>query len=302
MAAVEERIECDLELGDARGVVPELEVLAREHPLREQLWAKLMLALYRTGRQADALRAFASARRALVDTLGVEPGAELRDLERRILQQDASLFGPSGSRGADDRPPPETRRRAGGVLLVDDHPMWRETVEGILERAGHRVVGVAGSISEAVKAAGMSPPDVVVMDVDLPDGNGADAVRAILRAAPNASVLMLTASSAPDHVLRAVEAGAIGYLLKDATGAALVEAVDRALSGEPVLTGPLASVVLRELRSRGPAGDRLDARDRRVLRLLSEGRSTTDIARDVGVPEPELMAMLTAIVDRLQGR
>jgi predicted ATPase/DNA-binding SARP family transcriptional activator len=96
--ATEERIEADLALGRHTRLVAELTSLVREHPLRERLRAQLMLALYRSGRQADALAAFQEARRTLVDELGVEPGAELRELNRRILNQDAGLAAPKARR------------------------------------------------------------------------------------------------------------------------------------------------------------------------------------------------------------
>jgi predicted ATPase/DNA-binding SARP family transcriptional activator len=102
LAAVEDRIDAELATGGHAGVVGELEQLTHEHPLRERLWAQLVLALYRCGRQADALRAFQDARRRLVDELGIEPGAELRRLEAAVLAQDPSLDPPATSRRAAD--------------------------------------------------------------------------------------------------------------------------------------------------------------------------------------------------------
>jgi YVTN family beta-propeller protein len=118
LVAVEERIESELQLGSDRSLVPELEALVAEHPLRERLRAHLMLALYRSGRQADALAAYAEARSVLVEQLGVEPGPELQDLQHRILAHDAGL-GP-----LQRRPFARVNHRgswlllAGGVLLA----------------------------------------------------------------------------------------------------------------------------------------------------------------------------------------
>src|SRR3954471_3821922 len=113
LAAVEERVEADLQLGRHAELVAELEGLVREHRLREGLRAQHMLALYRSGRQADALESFRDARRSLVDELGLEPGKELRELEEGILAQDPGLDPPR----APDRPrPPPGRRR--GLALV----------------------------------------------------------------------------------------------------------------------------------------------------------------------------------------
>ena len=118
LAAIEARIEAELRLGRHRALIPELEALVQQHPLREGLCAKLMLALYRSGRQADALDAYRATRRRLNDELGIEPGRELRDLERRILNQDASL----GEVPTPEQPAPATRRLpylvAAGVALV----------------------------------------------------------------------------------------------------------------------------------------------------------------------------------------
>ena len=96
LEALEERITADLELGRQAALVPELEGLVREHPLRERLRGQLMLALYRSGRQAEALEVYRSGRRLLDEELGLEPGEELRRLERAILGQDASLTAPAG--------------------------------------------------------------------------------------------------------------------------------------------------------------------------------------------------------------
>jgi DNA-binding SARP family transcriptional activator/ABC-type branched-subunit amino acid transport system substrate-binding protein len=111
VAAREERIEADLQLGESTRLVPELEALVAEHPLRERLRAQMMLALYRSGRQAEALEAFNGARRHLVDGLGIEPGRELRELERMILNHDPEL-------GPATRPRPLVRGRGGRRFIV----------------------------------------------------------------------------------------------------------------------------------------------------------------------------------------
>jgi YVTN family beta-propeller protein len=120
LAAIEARIDAELALGRHDQLIPELEALAQRHPTRERLQGQLMLALYRAGRQADALEAYRRARRSLHDELGIEPGAPLRDLERGILNQDESLAAPHG---AAKRAPGRTRARpmllvAAGVVLA----------------------------------------------------------------------------------------------------------------------------------------------------------------------------------------
>jgi YVTN family beta-propeller protein len=113
LVALEQRVEADLELGEHAALIPELETLVREHPTRERLRAQLILSLYRSGRQADALAGYRDARRALIEELGIEPSRELQELERAILAQDPELDAPARSRLARARP----RARRGGVLV-----------------------------------------------------------------------------------------------------------------------------------------------------------------------------------------
>jgi DNA-binding SARP family transcriptional activator len=115
LASIEERIEQDLAEGREVELVGELEALVAEHPLRERLRAQLMLALYRSRRQAEALEAYQAARRTLVEELGIEPSPDLHELERRILRQDASLEAPVRLRPADE---PAPRRRAAGTFVA----------------------------------------------------------------------------------------------------------------------------------------------------------------------------------------
>jgi YVTN family beta-propeller protein len=122
LVALEQRVEADLALGKHAALIPELETLVREHPARERLRAQLILALYRSGRQADALASYRDARRALVEELGLEPGRELKELERAILAQDPALDAPARprpSRGParTGRPRASPRPRRGGVLV-----------------------------------------------------------------------------------------------------------------------------------------------------------------------------------------
>jgi peptide/nickel transport system substrate-binding protein len=118
LAALEDRIEADLALGRHEDVLPELESLVAAHPLRERLQGQLIVALYRCGRQADALEAYRAARRRFVDELGVEPGPELQALERKILEHDPSLQAPARSRRPATKPPGRRRLIAGVALAL----------------------------------------------------------------------------------------------------------------------------------------------------------------------------------------
>ncbi len=147
------------------------------------------------------------------------------------------------------------RRSATGirVLLVDDHPMWRETLRSVIEHTGVAdVVGQASDGQEAVDQAQAHAPDVVIMDMDLPVLHGIDATRAILAQDDTTKVLVLSSSDDKDQVLTAIRAGACGYLLKTVAPAELAESVRRVSRGELVLPAGLSDLVLRELRSPTP--------------------------------------------------
>jgi YVTN family beta-propeller protein len=116
LGAVEDRIDADLDLGKHASLVPELETLSRRHPYRERLIAQRMLALYRSGRQTEALEVYRDARTRLMDEIGIEPDPELRDLERRVLSQDPSLASPVAGEQADEKPRRRPRRRVSLAL------------------------------------------------------------------------------------------------------------------------------------------------------------------------------------------
>ncbi|NGP09745.1 response regulator transcription factor, partial [Rhodococcus sp. 14C212] len=134
------------------------------------------------------------------------------------------------------------------MMVVDDHPMWRDGVSRDLEAAGFRVVATADGVGAAARRAAAVQPTVVLMDMSLPDGTGTEATAAVLRVSPASRVLVLSASSERDDVLGAVKAGASGYLVKSASAAELVEAVRATAAGQAVFTPGLAGLVLGEYR------------------------------------------------------
>lgn len=135
------------------------------------------------------------------------------------------------------------------VMVVDDHPLWRETLRQVLEHAGNEFAGAASSCDEALRVAADAAPDVIVMDVGLPDVDGIGATQKILAAHPDVRVLALSSSDDPATVLRIVRAGASGYLVKTAGGVEVADAVRRVHEGEMVFPPELASFVLGALRS-----------------------------------------------------
>ncbi|GIF72456.1 response regulator [Asanoa siamensis] len=170
------------------------------------------------------------------------------------------------------------------VLLVDDHPVVRAGVRGLLSgEADIAVVGEAASGPEAVTAARALRPSVVLMDLRLPVLDGVGATAQVLAAVPGTRVVVLTTYETDADILRAVEAGAAGYLLKDAGRLDLVAAVRAAARGETVLSPSVATRLLHQVRR--PRTDGLSAREVEVLRLVARGLSNGEIARALHIGE-----------------
>jgi DNA-binding NarL/FixJ family response regulator len=167
-------------------------------------------------------------------------------------------------------------------MVVDDHPIWREAVARDLEAAGLDVCGVASDVAQAVRVATATRPDVVVLDLQLPDGSGVDVARRLATFEEPPKVLVLSASGEQPDVLGAVEAGATGYLVKSASAVELVDAVRATARGEAVFTPGLAALLLGEYRKLSVRGDdgspSLTARETEILRLVAKGYTYQQIA------------------------
>ncbi|NHC12369.1 response regulator [Motilibacter deserti] len=169
-------------------------------------------------------------------------------------------------------------------MVVDDHPLWRDAVARDLEAAGLEVVATAGDGAAAVRRVAAARPEVVLLDLQLPELPGVEAARRILAADPGVRILVLSASGEQQDVLDAMAAGATGYLTKSASREELVDAVRRTAEGEPVFTPGLAGLVLGEYRrlSSAPAAEKdvpvLTPRETEVLRLVAKGLSYKQIA------------------------
>ena len=171
-------------------------------------------------------------------------------------------------------------------MVVDDHPMWRDSVARDLAAAGYVVAATTGEGRQAVRIAAAARPDVVVLDLQLPDVSGVEVINGLLAAVPGVKVLMLSASGEQQSVLDAVKAGASGYLLKSASQAEFLDAVARTAAGDTVFTPGLAGLVLGEFRRLAvepgtpeePAAPKLTDRETEVLRLVAKGLSYRQIA------------------------
>jgi DNA-binding NarL/FixJ family response regulator len=178
------------------------------------------------------------------------------------------------------------------VMVVDDHPMWRDAVARDLATAGFDVVATAGDGLQAVRRAPAAAPHVLVLDLNLPGIPGVQVCKELVGADPALRVLVLSASGEHADVLEAVKSGATGYLVKSASTEELVDAVRRTAAGDPVFTPGLAGLVLGEYRrlaadptpaSDSAAGDaprvpQLTDRETEVLRLVAKGLSYKQIA------------------------
>ena len=171
------------------------------------------------------------------------------------------------------------------VMVVDDHPMWRDSVARDLTEAGLEVVATAANGTEALNRAPAARPQVVVLDLQIPAPNGVEVTARLVKDDPSRRILILSASGEQADVLDAVKAGATGYLVKSASRAELLDAVLRVARGDTVFTPGLAGLVLGEYRrlSDAPAAadsdtPRLTERETEVLRLVAKGLSYKQIA------------------------
>jgi DNA-binding NarL/FixJ family response regulator len=174
------------------------------------------------------------------------------------------------------------------VMVVDDHPLWRDAVERDLVAAGFDVVAVAASGGEALARFHRERPQLVVLDLQIPEPDGVAVTAEVLAEDPAARVLVLSASGEQGDVLAAVKAGATGYLVKSASREQLLDAVRRVAAGDTVFTPGLAGLVLGEFRRLadpataappdGPPTPELTARETEVLRMVATGMSYKQIA------------------------
>ena len=170
------------------------------------------------------------------------------------------------------------------VLVVDDHVIVRHGLRGMLSAEPDLdVLGEAGSGPEAVAMVGLHAPDVVLMDLRMPGGDGVSATAAITKGHAGTRVVVLTTYDTDADILRAVEAGAAGYLLKDCSQAELTSAIRAAARGETVLTPSVAARLVN--RMRGPQPESLSPREVQVLELVAVGRTNAEIGRALHITE-----------------
>ena len=186
------------------------------------------------------------------------------------------------------------------VLIADDHPMMRAGLTQLLESADDlSVVAAAADGAQAVALDQEHQPDVVMMDISMPVLDGVEATRQIVSARPEAQVVMLTSFAEQDQINAALDAGAIGYLLKDADPDELLRAVRSAALGQAPFSARAAQALLKRRRNHVVSADALTAREREVLALVAEGLANKQIARQLNISEKTVKAHLTSIFNTL---
>ena len=193
------------------------------------------------------------------------------------------------------------------VLVADDHALFRAGVRKLLQSfEGIQVVGEAADGHEALRLSGTERPDVLLMDIGMPGLNGVEAAARLTREGPRPRVVILSMHTGEDHVLRAIRAGAAGYLLKDASPAELEAAVRAAARGEIYLSPAISrydvdDYVRRAGGDRSPL-DRLTSRQREVLQLIAEGNTTKAIATRLGLSVKTVETHRAQLMERLEAR
>ncbi|MGW1072443.1 response regulator [Streptomyces sp. NPDC002537] len=187
------------------------------------------------------------------------------------------------------------------ILLVDDHPVVRQGLRGMLDaQPGLEVVGDAASGPQGVALCAQLDPDIVLMDLRMPGGDGVDATRRIVAAHPRTRVVVLTTYDTDRDILRAVEAGAAGYLLKDSSSGDLADAVRAAARGETVLAPSVTAALVTRLRGGAPERPQLSQRELEVLRLVARGRTNAEIGRELFIGESTVKTHLLRAFGKLE--
>jgi len=171
------------------------------------------------------------------------------------------------------------------VLLCDDHVIFAEALAGLLHGEGIEVVGIANSVAAAVSQVAARRPDVVLMDYELPDGDGVSATAAIKAVLPSANVVLLTSNADEDVLVSAIEAGASGYITKHKPAVEVMAAVRAAANGEMLVSSDMLARLLPRVTQRraNKVGHDLTARELEVLELLAEGTPNHELAQRMGI-------------------
>src|SRR6266581_7124162 len=205
------------------------------------------------------------------------------------------------------QPDAPVSERRGRIIIADDHELARLGLRTMLEpEPDLQVIGEAATGREAVTLSSQLQPDLVLMDIRMPDLDGLMATRAIKQKLPRTSILVVTLSEDPDYLLEALRVGAAGFVLKDASRREVVAAVRQVLSGESPLDPKLAAQLIRRLATQAPRkghpakrGDDLTQRELDVVRLVAEGKTNAEIGQSLFVSVGTVKVHVEHIIDKL---
>ena len=188
------------------------------------------------------------------------------------------------------------------ILIADDHAIVAEGLKHLVEaQSDLQVVATVGDGRAAVRMAKETEPDVVLMDLSMPELNGADAARAIIDERPDCKVIVLSMYAEREYVRRALKAGATGYVVKRSAAKELVEAIRAVHAGQRYLSPRVADVVIDDYAADGKADllEKLSAREREVLQLLAEGRTGAEIAQRLALSQKTVETYRARLVEKL---
>jgi DNA-binding NarL/FixJ family response regulator len=190
------------------------------------------------------------------------------------------------------------------VLIVDDHRLFREGLRDLLFERGFDVIGEAENADRAVSIAAESLPRVALLDINLPGSSGIDAARRIAARCPGTRVVMLTVSPDEADVVESVQAGACGYLLKDAGIEEIAAGIRAAAEGESLLSPRVTAELLARVREEPapramPGTPRLTNRELEVLRLVADGKPNPEISRELGISEQTVKTHVSSLLEKL---
>ena len=192
------------------------------------------------------------------------------------------------------------------VVLVDDHPVYREGLARLLSQSGVEVVAQAGNGPDALSIVEEAAPDVVVMDLNMPGMSGVDVTRKLVQRNPASRVLVVSVSAQEEDVTEAILAGASGYVLKDGPVEEVVAGIQAAANGESLISPRIATMLLRKMRLDGPsetapaARTPLSERELQVLRLVAEGKGNQEIGEALYIGQSTVRNHISSILMKLQ--
>ena len=194
------------------------------------------------------------------------------------------------------------------LVLADDHPLFRDGIRSLLEARGLQVVGEASGASETVRLALSLRPDLVLMDIGMPDGGGLEATRLIKASAPDIKIIILTVYDDDQTLFEAIRCGADGYLTKNLKSDQFFSLLEGVARGEPAISPRLASRILQELgrhirgEAKPPTPEELTEREREVLQLVAAGATNREIAERLFITENTVKFHIRNILDKLHLR